>query len=142
MEQSKAFREEVYLNLMGNTSLCLMKLDKHREASRFLEKMIALGSNKLKFFLRLAVCYETLGEFQRALNVLEKKNNRISLPDSDEKLLRKARHLENSLRVKLRNEESRREELFRKCFNLKASSSVTKGRLTSSRPQVLDLPLG
>lgn len=121
--QSKQFREEIYLNLMGNTSLCLMKLDKHKEASRYLERMIELGSNKLKFYLRLAVCYESMDQIQKALDVLEKKGRRAHSLEQDEKLLRKSKHLVNSLKLKLRKEESRQEQLFRRCFDLKNNSS-------------------
>ena len=117
--QSKQFRDEIYLNLMANTSLCLMKLKNYKDASKYLEIMISLGSNKLKFFLRLAVCYENLNEFEKALDVLETKaKNAISI-EKDESLLRKAKHLIVTLKSKLKKEESRQEDLFRKCFNLK-----------------------
>lgn len=122
--QSKQFREEIYLNLMGNTSLCLMKLDKHRDASRYLERMIALGSNKLKFYLRLAVCYENLDQVQKALDLLENKARRVRALEKDQSLLRKSKHLISSLKLKLRKEESHQDDLFRRCFDLKNNSTT------------------
>ena len=104
---------------MGNTSLCLMKLKNYKDASRYLEIMISLGTNKLKFFLRLAVCYESLNEFQKALDVLEVKAKKAISSEKDEGLLRKAKHMISKLKSKLKKEETRQEDLFRKCFTLK-----------------------
>ena len=113
---------------MANTSLCLMKLKNYKDASKYLEIMISLGSNKLKFFLRLAVCYDNLNESQKALDVLEMKaKNAISI-EKDESLLRKAKHLVTSLKSKLKKEENLKENLFRKCFKLK-NENQTKCKL-------------
>ena len=125
--QSKQFREEIYLNLMGNTSLCLMKLKNYKDASRYLEIMISLGTNKLKFYLRLAVCFENLGEFQKALEVLEVKAKKSRSIEKDEVLIRKANYMVNTLKNKMKVEEDKQEDLFRKCFNLKNDSEKIKG---------------
>ena len=117
---------------MGNTSLCLMKLKNYRDASRYLEIMLSLGTSKLKFFLRLAVCYESLGEFQKALDVLEVKGQKARGAEKDEALQRKANYMVGTLKTKVRQEEQRQESLFKKCFDLKKESARSKGRASLS----------
>ena len=116
---------------MGNTSLCLMKLKNYKDASRYLEIMITLGSSKLKFFLRLAVCYENLGEFQKAIDLLEIKALKARNSEKDEVLSRKAQKMVINLKSKLKKEENLQDDLFRKCFNLKKDSEKSKRKLFS-----------
>ena len=111
---------------MGNTSLCLLKLKNYKDAAKYLDIMISLGSNKLKFFLRLAVCYENMGEFEKALEVLEIKAKKARNIEQDEGLRRKANYMITTLKSKQKNEENKQDVLFRKCFNLKNDSEKIK----------------
>lgn len=114
---------------MGNTSLCLLKLKNYKDAARYLDIMISLGSNKLKFFLRLAVCYENMGEFEKALEVLEVKAKKARNIEQDEGLIRKANYMISTLKTKKKVEESKQDDLFRKCFNLKNDSEKIKCKI-------------
>ena len=109
---------------MGNTSLCLMKLLKFREAKDYLELMMTSGSQKLKFYLRLATCYQSLGQLEQAKLVLEKRASNALTKEKDQALIRKYSKILNSVKTEMRKEESKEDDLFRKCFNLKSARKM------------------
>ena len=99
---------------MGNTSLCLIKLERHKEAKNYLEIMLTHGNQKLKFYLRLAACYETLDHLDKAKNVLENRSIGSLNKETDEFFIRKHTQMLKSIKLKIKQEEAKQNELFMK----------------------------
>ena len=131
-KKSQRFREDMYLTLLANSSMCLMKLELYEKAKMVLERMFRMGESRLKLYLRLAKCMENQKNYAGSYQVLDKRALRAFQRERDPQLQDMYVKMKNRIYKLLKVEESKQEQLFRKCYNLKKKDSglSEKGPLT------------
>lgn len=122
-KKSQRFREDMYLTLLANSSMCLMKLEFYEKAKMVLERMFRMGESRLKLYLRLAKCLENEKNYAASYQVLDKRALRAFQRERDPQLRDTYVKMKNRIYKLLKVEESKQEQLFRKCYNLKKKDS-------------------
>lgn len=101
-----------------------MKLSNFKRAQELLEILIQEGDKRLKFYLRLANCYEELGEIEKAILVLEKRALLALEKETQNELKKKYNQMLKNLKKKQKDEKSKQDDLFKKCFTLKSNENL------------------
>lgn len=101
-----------------------MKLSNFKRAQELLEILIQEGDKRLKFYLRLANCYEELGEIEKAITVLDKRALLALEKETQSDLKKKYNQMLKNLKKKQRDEKSKQDDLFKKCFTLKSNENL------------------
>ena len=122
----------MYLTLLANSSMCLMKLQQYDKARMLLERMFRLGENRLKLYLRLAKCLEHEKNYAESYQVLDKRALRALQREKDVQLRETYVKMKNRIFRLLKKEESKQDELFRKCYNLKKKENLSEIKVGSA----------
>lgn len=141
-KKSQKFREEMYLTLLANSSMCLMKLQQYDKAKMLLERMFRLGENRLKLYLRLAKCLEHEKNYAESYQVLDKRALRALQREKDAQLKKTYTKMKARILRLLKKEESKQDELFRKCYNLKKKENTSQVTLASGKLSNNGTPAG